>query len=102
MMADTTIGFEFAPHGPNSFAVSCPGDADGWADGARHSTKSGLGRDAIVLIENGWPGFYCFHAHCLDPKKTWRDLCDHYLVDPQKLWDEWAEAGITEVPRGTL
>jgi hypothetical protein len=96
-MSESIPDFEFAPYGDDSLMVTCPGD-EGWDDGQKHSAKSGLSRDAIVWIENGWPAFCCLHAHCQDPKKTFRDLLNHYGVDPESEWDRWAESGITGEP----
>lgn len=96
-LSESIPGFEFSSYGSDSFMVACPGE-EGWWDGQKHSAKSGLSRDAIVWIENGWPAFCCFHAHCSEPKKTFRDLLSHFGVDPETEWDRWAESGITGVP----
>ena len=107
MMVDSTPDFQFRPYGSSRFAVNCPGDSeDGWFDGIKHSYVSGLGHDALVWINNGWPCFRCLHAHCTDPKKTWGDLCDHFLIDANELWEAWLESGVwnahaKELPHGT-
>jgi len=70
---------------PAGFQVPCPGN-DGWPDGNRH-TESGdvLSPVCMVWIENGLPVFHCFHAHCTDPKKTWRNFQAYY--DPERLFN---------------
>jgi|GEM_PF-1675077 len=41
----------------HTHAVRCP-----WAD--QHSTKGGTSDTVIFEARDGWPGFYCHHAHC--------------------------------------
>ena len=68
--------------------VPCPGNDEGWEDGARHSSKDPkLSVFAEVFIEHGWPKFKCFHSHCDggngSEKKTFNDFRRHY--DPLGL-----------------
>lgn len=100
--------FDFCP-GRLGYMVPCPGNEEGWSDGAMHSSKDAkLSPFAEVFIQNGWPKFKCFHAHCDGgcgcPKKTINDFRSHY--DPLRilfdfdewLWDECEKQGMTGVP----
>jgi hypothetical protein len=97
--------FDFCP-GRLGYMVPCPGNEEGWSDGAMHSSKDAkLSPFAEVFIQNGWPKFKCFHAHCdggcSAPKKTINDFRSHY--DPLRilfdfdewLWDECEKRGMT-------
>jgi hypothetical protein len=97
--------FDFRP-GRLGYMVPCPGNEEGWSDGARHSSQDPkLSPFAEVFIQNGWPKFKCFHAHCdggcSAPKKTINDFRSHY--DPLRilfdfdewLWDECEKRGMT-------
>lgn len=69
------------------FYVRCPGDLDGWPDGAIHSDKVGKhSGSAAVWVENGWPRFRCGHSHCDEGastgKKTWKNLQEYF--DPER------------------
>lgn len=103
-------GFDFC-RGRLGYMVPCPGNEEGWADGAKHSSKDAkLSPFAEVFIQNGWPKFKCFHAHCDggcgSPKKTINDFRSHY--DPlwdifdfdEWVWGECEKRGMTGVPRG--
>ena len=93
-LSESIPDFVFRPHGADSFQVRCPGE-EGWWDGQKHSTNSGLSRDAIVWIENGWPCFSCFHAHCRDPKKTFTDLLSHYGVHAEQEFERWLDTEVS-------
>jgi hypothetical protein len=66
------------------WAVPCPNYTS-------HSVKRGeLSRDAQVWVQNGWPVFNCFHAHCSEI--TWRAFADYF--DPFRDhfdFDAWQE-----------
>lgn len=69
------------------FYIRCPGDLDGWPDGAIHSDKVGKHTGAAaVWVENGWPRFRCGHSHCDEGaatgKKTWKNLQEYF--DPER------------------
>jgi hypothetical protein len=94
VMADSIPDFHFTSHKDNKFSVTCPG-AEGWSDGARHSNSSGKTGDAVVWVQDGWPCFSCCRTKCqAEPKKSWRDFCDYYCVNSERLWDEWTEGAL--------
>lgn len=71
----------------SGFYIRCPGDLDGWPDGAIHSDKVGKHTGAAaVWVENGWPRFRCGHSHCDEGaatgKKTWKNLQEYF--DPER------------------
>ncbi len=97
--------FDFRP-GRLGYMVPCPGNDEGWSDGAKHSFQDAkLSPFAEVFIQNGWPKFKCFHAHCdggcSAPKKTINDFRSHYdplriLFDVDEwIWDECEKRGMT-------
>lgn len=83
-------GFKYSSMA-GKWAVPCPGQAE-------HTTNTSnvLSRDAQVWIENGWPVFHCFHAHC--QAKTWRSFIEWY--DPFRIFfdfDKWQEAELEKL-----
>lgn len=89
-------GFKFVPD-VGKWSIPCPGNSDGWLDGNIHSIKNPpLSRNSMVWVQNGWPVFHCFHAHCAE--KTWRHLVDFY--DPLRIYfdfDIWQENRLAEL-----
>ena len=74
--------FKFSP-GRKGYVVPCPGEDEGWEDGARHTTRGRkLQHDTEVFLKNDQPKFLCFHAHCNgdcgSPKKTFNNWRAHY------------------------
>lgn len=88
--ADAHPNFTFSEgrtsRGPGYY-IRCPGDLEGWSDGAIHSDKVGKHTGAAaVWVENGWPRFRCGHSHCDEGaatgKKTWKSLQEYF--DPER------------------
>jgi len=100
-------GFSFRTGRGGRFEVPCPGNLEfGWLDGAKHESREPLLSPVTqVWVQNGWPVFKCFHAHCDGgcdrPKKTWKNFQDFY--DPGRLFhrfDEWVEEQLVEQQGG--
>jgi hypothetical protein len=100
-------GFAFRLGRGGRFEVPCPGNLEfGWLDGAKHESREPLLSPVTqVWVQNGWPVFKCFHAHCDgncgSPKKTWKDFQEFF--DPGRLFhrfDEWVEEQVVEQQGG--
>jgi hypothetical protein len=87
-------GFDFRQC-RGGFAVPCPGHESSWEDDAAHTVKAErLSPDTLVFLQGGKASFRCLHAHCSEPKKTFRDWQGWWDPAGVWTWDDWMDSEI--------